>query len=170
MVEKNSVELKDLENVMVFLDDCFKETYSFFPKQNFENFFIFFFSKEKLLNSIKKNHFIKISNEKNEIIGILDAYFDLNDCYCTVNSFYVKSTEQNKGIGKLIIKDFLKKVEKYKIDRIWMGFFIKNEKTFQIYKKFNFQETKREMIKIENLEFEYCHGYFKTTDLISKLL
>ena len=59
MVEKNSVELKDLENVMVFLDDCFKETYSFFPKQNFENFENFFFFKRKTSEFNQKQSFYK---------------------------------------------------------------------------------------------------------------
>eukprot|EP01080_Neovahlkampfia_damariscottae_P008263 gene8263-88_t len=50
--------------------------------------------------------------------GIMDSYFDENDCYCTVNSFYAKPTEQNKGIGSLLVKQLLEKTEKLRIDRI----------------------------------------------------
>eukprot|EP01080_Neovahlkampfia_damariscottae_P010690 gene10690-3311_t len=111
---------------------------------------------------------MKTLNKENQIIGIMDSYFDENDCYCTVNSFYVKPTEQNKGIGSLLVKQLLEKTEKLRIDRIWIGFFIENQNTFQIYKRFNYIETKKEMIKIESKEYEYSHGYFKTKHLKMK--
>jgi RimJ/RimL family protein N-acetyltransferase len=146
-------------NVFLKLTNSFQKKITLF----FQNLF----GEKKLLNSIKKNYFLTLKDENNEIIGVLDTYIDENDSYCTINSFYIKPSEQNKGNGKLLIGEMLNKITKFKFDRIWIGIFIENTKSLQIYQKYGYIENKRSKVTIENQMFDYSSGYFTCKHLFS---
>jgi predicted acetyltransferase len=167
LMKVENVKIKESEEIFSFLYECFFETYKFIPEEKLNSFFNTLFGNEKLLNSIKKNFFLTLKNDGNEIIGVLDAYVDENDSYCTINSFYIKPSEQNKGYGKLLIKEMLNKISKLKIDRVWIGIFVENTKSLQIYQKHGYIENKKSKIEIENQMFDYSTGYFTSKHLIS---
>lgn len=82
--------------------------------------------------------------EKNELIGILWAYkreFSFEVRY-HINYFSVKQKNQNKGIGKELIKKLKEIARKEKIKTIDLNVDVANKQAKVFYKNNNFQEEK----------------------------
>lgn len=99
-------------------------------------------------NFIINNHIYHLENEKNEILGFYA--FVKHDNYIELDSLFVLPENIGKGIGKLLMEDFLYRIKEFKFD------FIKLEAepfAEDFYKKFGFETV--ELLKSSKIENRY---------------
>lgn len=95
------------------------------------------------------NHFNKMLNDKNIIL--LAYYLEnkivgyilikkINNDTCILNGLYIKEEYRNKGIGKSLLKEAIKRCKKLKAKHIDIKVFYKNEQAKKVYKELGFTE------------------------------
>lgn len=102
-------------------------------------------SFDEALSSSKK--LLLIAEKNKEIFGYLTASFIISDYQRTgyIDYFFVSKKERRKGIGKLLIKEFINYSKKRKIKKIRLSANLKNKSAIKFYKHLNFKTTSYEM-------------------------
>lgn len=102
-------------------------------------------SFDETLSSNKK--ILLIAKKNKEIFGYLTASFIISDYQRTgyIDYFFVSKKERTKGIGKLLIKEFINYSKKRKIKKIRLAVNLKNKPAIKFYKHLNFKTTSYEM-------------------------
>lgn len=160
----------DIPKIQNVLWNTMKDTYSFMKKETLEEFFNFNYQENKLKRILELNDnsfYIALIND--EEVGVIHFYNDLDDLYFQINALYVLPKYQNSGVGKILVKKVIEIVSKHKISRVYLGVFVDNKRTFELYKKTNLNIIKQKTEKFQLESFEYVEGFIKLEDLIQKL-
>ena len=107
-------------------------------KQIKKSFKEFIFSNKKIILLAERN---------DEILGYLGASFITSDYQRTgyIDYFFVSKKERKKGIGTLLIKEYINYSKKRKMKKVRLGLSIKNKNALKLYKKLGFKLSHYEM-------------------------
>ena len=104
-------------------------------------------SFDETLSSNKK--LLLIAEKNKEIFGYLTASFIISDYQRTgyIDYFFVSKKERRKGIGELLIKEFINYSKKRKIKKIRLSVNLKNKLAIKFYKHLDFEIKHYELEK-----------------------
>lgn len=169
-VKIQNCKIEDVQVIRDILWDTMKETYSFMKEESLLELYNFNYHENKIKKIIEIDENAFYLAYINEVaVGVLYLYCDLDDLYFQINALYVLPKYQNYGVGKSLVKHVMGLVLKFKVDRIYIGVFKDNKKTFDLYIRTNFIITKEKEEKVGQETFSYAQGYFKVSDIIQKI-
>ena len=108
-------------------------------------------NKEKgLLVPIEKSKIksiLLVAEENKEIVGFILAHFVQYGFfrYGTIDEFYVKKEFRGRGIGKKLIKEVMRKLQRMNVKMIIVGTEKENKGAIKLYKKVGFEVGKKSL-------------------------
>lgn len=135
-------------NTYLFLRKLATKEYSKIKKKkiNLPNNFI----KKRFIEIISsKNTFLLLVESNTDVAGYLTVSLikDVNQKMGYVDDIFVLKEFRKKGLGILLIKEFISILKKKKFKKIRLGAYIDNKKALELYKKLGFKLTHYEFEK-----------------------
>lgn len=135
-------------NTYLFLRKLATKEYSKIKKRkiNLPNNFI----KKRFREIISsKNTFLLLVESNTDVAGYLTVSLikDVNQKMGYVDDIFVLKEFRKKGLGSLLIKEFISILKKKKFKKIRLGAYIDNKKALELYKKLGFKLTHYEFEK-----------------------
>lgn len=139
-MDLRSATPSDVKEIKSFLTSTWLETYTFIPTLVIDQIFTTWHDIEKLELELKNRDILcNLVFDTSNLIGLITLKrFDDNQYFLA--RLYIKLDYQRKGIGKLLLNNF---IETYKPSKIFLHVEEQNQKAIDFYLKNGFLQIKK---------------------------
>lgn len=148
-MDLRSATPSDVKEIKSFLAVTWLETYTFIPIPVIEQIFTTWHDIKKLELELKNRDILcNLVFDNSNLIGLITLKRFDDDQYFLAR-LYIKSNYQRKGIGKLLLNNF---IETHKPSKIFLHVEEKNQKAIDFYLKNGFLQIKKNSENILDYE------------------
>ncbi len=149
-IEKASSD-KDIESIYILATEIWREHFTkIIGKEQVEYMLDKFQSQKAIRNQIETGYDYFILLYKNELIGYLSIFNDVNNKETNISKIYIKKAYRRLGIATEAL-EFVKQLSiSLGFKRLWMVVNRRNDSAINAYKKMGFMITGKEVKDIGN--------------------